>query len=232
MSQIYHNNAATNEKVRKEIRSSSSSINELTNKYSISPDTVIKWKSRDSFKDKSSKPNKIEYALNEIEESVIISLRKTAWMPVSAILEIVEPQNDNYNDSNIYRTFCRNNINTIPEKKKDEAKKFKEYKPGFIHIDVTYLPKIKGEKKYLFVAIDRVTRIIYYKIYPNKDSICSNKFLEECKNFFLMVITHILTDNGGEFINNKFKENCKNSDIKARNTKPYTLKTNGMVESS
>jgi hypothetical protein len=39
------------------------------------------------------------------------------------------------------------------------VKAFKAYEPGFVHIDVKYLPAIDGEpRRYLFVAIDRATR--------------------------------------------------------------------------
>jgi hypothetical protein len=31
------------------------------------------------------------------------------------------------------------------EEKKEQAKKFKEYEPGYLHIDVTYLPKLEGK---------------------------------------------------------------------------------------
>ena len=37
---------------------------------------------------------------------------------------------------------------------------FKDYEPGFIHIDIKYLPQMPDEssRRYLFVAIDRATR--------------------------------------------------------------------------
>ena len=41
-------------------------------------------------------------------------------------------------------------------------------------------------------------------VYPNKNAKCSNEFLKECKLFFSMIISHILTDNGGEFKNKEF----------------------------
>jgi transposase-like protein len=46
--------------------------------------------------------------------------------------------------------------------KKQQASTFKEYEPGYLHIDVTYLPKPAGKKQYLFVAIDRATRVLYF----------------------------------------------------------------------
>ena len=45
-----------------------------------------------------------------------------------------------------------------------------------------------------------------------------------------MLISHILTDNGGEFKNKEFEDNCRKDNIEFRNTKPYKPKTNGMVE--
>lgn len=230
MSQIYHNNAVTNYNIRNEIRLSNKSIEDLSYKYGISRKTVSKWRGRNFIEDKSSRPDNINYKLSYLEKEIAISIRKLTWLALDEIADLLIVSNNNYNRSNIYRTFKSVGINTLPEEKKDEAKKFKEYKPGFLHIDVTYLPKLEGSKKYLFVAIDRATRLLFYKIYDNKNAFCSNKFFKECQKFFPVIISHILTDNGGEFINYKFKENCKENKIDFRNTKPNTPKTNGMVE--
>jgi hypothetical protein len=45
-------------------------------------------------------------------------------------------------------------------------KTFKDYEPGFLHIDIKYLPQMPDETKrrYLFVAIDRATRWVYFRI--------------------------------------------------------------------
>ena len=95
-----------------------------------------------------------------------------------------------------------------------------------MHIDVTYLPKLDTQKYYLFVAIDRATRLLYYKVYENKSSDNAVSFLKECKEYFPFYITHILTDNGGEFTdrfvskdkkvsnNHKFDKECNKDNIK------------------
>lgn len=59
-------------------------------------------------------------------------------------------------------------INTKPRAERDKAKKFKEYDHGYIHVDVTYSPKINGVKHYLFVAIERDKRFLHYKIDDSK----------------------------------------------------------------
>jgi hypothetical protein len=52
-------------------------------------------------------------------------------------------------------------MSKIPQAKRAETKKLKEVQPGFLHMDVTYPPKINEIKYYLFVAIDRTTRLMY-----------------------------------------------------------------------
>jgi len=44
--------------------------------------------------------------------------------------------------------------------KKPTRKKFKDYEPGFVHVDVKYLPRMPDEtyRKYLFAVIDRAIR--------------------------------------------------------------------------
>jgi transposase-like protein len=87
----------------------------------------------------------------------------------------------------------------VPQEKKQQTSTFKEYEPGYLHIDVTYLPKLAGKKQYLFVAIDRATRVLYFEIYENKTAINAVEFLNNCKVFYSFTITHIITDNGLEF---------------------------------
>ena len=133
-------------------------------------------------------------------------------------------------------------INRVPEEKKEKAKRFKEYEPGYLHIDVTYLPKLDGIKYYLFVAIDRATRLMYFKVYENKTAANAVCFLDECKSYFPFYISHVLTDNGAEFTDrftskknkpsggHQFDLVCGKDEIEHRLTAPYTPKTNGMVE--
>ena len=177
-----------------------------------------------------------------MEKEIIRVVRTLTWMELDDLTDTVVDIIPNANRSNVYRTLKSFNINKVPQEQKAKAKKFKEYEPGFIHIDVTYLPKIDGQKYYLFVAIDRATRPLYYKVYKNKSSNNAVEFLKECKEFYPFYITHILTDNGLEFTdkwargkgvasgNHKFDVKCKEDGIKHRLTAPYTPQTNGMVE--
>jgi len=244
MKQTYHANATTNVRLRNTINKSTLTNLQLSEQYGVSQNTVSKWKNREKFEDNSSRPKTIYYALSELEMLIAVELRLMTWWALDEITEAINPENPEKIRSAVYRTFVREGINTLPEKEKEKAKKFKEYDPGYLHIDVTYLPKINGIKYYLFVAIDRATRTLYYKIYDAKTSANAESFMNECLAFFPFGITHVLTDNGLEFTNRLLKNKkgaycakpskldviCKENNIDHRCTKPFTPKTNGMVE--
>jgi len=85
-------------------------------------------------------PVLIIYALSKLEQG-FVSIRKTTWLPLDEVWEMLLSVNPNITRCSISRTFCRNEINREPQEEKEKAKKFKEYEQGFLHIDVTYLPK-------------------------------------------------------------------------------------------
>ena len=85
--------------------------------------------------------------------------------------------------SSVYRTFKNEQISKVPQEKRDITKKFKEYEPGYLHIDVTYLPKFNGKSYDLFVAIDRCTRAMIYWVYENKTAINTIDFMNRRLDF-------------------------------------------------
>jgi hypothetical protein len=195
MPQGYHTNAKTNMHSREIIQQSSLSNTELSGRFEINKKTVSKWKNRDHLVDKSSRPHTIKRSLTDLEREVIRVVRTLTWIELDDLVDSVLPSIPKANRSNIYRTLRAFDINRVPEEKKEQAKKFKEYEPGYLHIDVTYLPKLEGIKYYLYVAIDRATRLMYFKVYKNKTARNAVDFLNQCKSYFPFYISHVLTDN-------------------------------------
>jgi transposase-like protein len=68
----------------------------------------------------------------------------------------------------------------LPKEAKAPRKAFKTYEPGFLHMDVKYLPQMEDEKKrrYLFVAIDRATRWVYLEVKEDKTAKSASAFLK------------------------------------------------------
>ena len=244
MKQEYHSNAVTNLHIRTQIKESNLTNVELALKYNTSVATISKWKNREVLSDKSSRPYNIAYTLSSLEQSLVNSIRRTSWLPLDEVWEILIGINPEISRISVYRELRRNKLNKVPQKEREKAKKFKEYEPGYLHIDVTYLPKFNGTKYYLFVAIDRATRTLYYEVYAAKTNENAENFMNKCLNFFPFGITHVLTDNGLEFTNRLIKSKkgnfcqkpskldivCDENNIDHRLTKPNTPKTNGMVE--
>jgi len=242
MAQNYHSNAKTNQHSREMIQQSQLSRSKLAGQYGVHVNTIAKWQMRDFTEDKSTRPHTIHYTLTPIEKEVIAVVRKLTWMPLDELVDAVSSSIPSANRSNVYRALCAQGINTVPKEERAKAKHFKEYEPGFLHMDVTYLPKLEGKKRYLFVAIDRATRLLYYKVYDRKTAANAAAFLRECIAWFPFYVQYILTDNGLEFTdrfvrsrkkvggNHLFDQACLEEKIEHRLTAPATPKTNGMVE--
>lgn len=244
MQQIYHSNATTNINIRQQIQTSAKTNTDLAIQFNTSQQTVSKWRNRAVVRDVSSRPQNITYALTDLEKALIKGLRTSTWLTLDEVWETLLVENPTITRSSVYRRFVADNINQVPQDKKDKAKKFKEYEPGYLHIDVTYLPKFEGRSNYLFVAIDRCTRAMYYWVYEHKTAENTEDFMDRCLAFFPFYITHILTDNGLEFTNrllvsktgnkctkpSKMDVKCDENNILHRLTAPFTPKTNGMVE--
>ena len=244
MQQVYHANASTNLNIRTQIQNNLSSNSILASQFGVSEQTISKWKNRNFVQDASCKPLKIEYALTDLEKELVISLRKSSWMALDEVWEMLLEKNSKISRSSVYRTLVAEQINKVPREQREKANKFKEYEPGFLHIDVTYLPKFNKKPHYLFVAIDRCTRAMIYWVYEHKTAENTENFMDKCLMFFPFDITHILTDNGLEFTNrllvskkgdkctklSKMDVKCLEKNIEHRLTAPFTPKTNGMVE--
>ena len=244
MQQVYHANASTNLNIRTQIQNNLRSNSVLASQFGVSQQTISKWKNRNFIQDASCKPLKIEYALSDLEKELVISLRKSSWMALDEVWEILLEKNPKISRSSVYRTLVTEQINKVPREQREKANKFKEYEPGFLHIDVTYLPKFDKKPHYLFVAIDRCTRAMIYWVYEHKTGENTENFMDKCLTFFPFDITHILTDNGLEFTNrllvskkgdkctklSKMDLKCLENNIEHRLTAPFTPKTNGMVE--
>ena len=249
-----HSNATTNKKQRERIRFSQKSCRALAKEMAVSPTTAHRWKQRDTPEDKSCRPDSIEYAFDPSEQALILSLRQKG-LPLDDLVDLVQQPLPEATRSSVYRLLKRNGVSRLSKKgeqetgqtetgQTDKHGQFKDYGPGFLHIDCFSLPKLEGKKRYCFVAIDRATRLSFLWVYEHKDKKAATDFLRQCLAFFPFQISKILTDNGREFTlkgfknrygtkvkdDHDFEQVCQEQEIEHRTTLPYTPKTNGMVE--
>ena len=80
-------------------------------------------------------------------------------------------------------------------------KPFKDYDPGFIHVDIKFLPQMPDEeqRRYLYVAIDRATRWVYLEVLPSQSAKDAERFMKHVIDKAPFKIQKVLTDNGKSF---------------------------------
>jgi len=113
----------TNIHIRRQIKESSLANFQLAQTFHTSPTAISKWKNRETCEDGDSRPHKIIYALNEMEESLVVSIRKTTWLPLDEVWEMLFVYNPQITRSSVYRTFCRNHVNQVPLAGKGKSQK-------------------------------------------------------------------------------------------------------------
>ena len=253
---IIHPEARTTAKIRAEIKASTDvSQQVLAKKYNVSRQTIKKWQTRDKQTDKSHCPDHLQTTLTSLQEDIVVMLRQTLFLPLDDLLVITrEFINEKATRSGLHRTLVRHDLSNLNKMRqalevasgeKTPKKSFKDYEPGFIHIDIKYLPKMPDEdrRSYLFVAIDRATRWVHLAVFPDKTAKSAQYFLANVVAKTPFYIKKLLTDNGKEFTdryipngereptgNHVFDQMCTKHEIEHRLTKPAHPQTNGMVE--
>ncbi len=182
---------------------------------------------------------------------MVCELRRTLLLSLDDLLVVVRRLIDEkMTRSSLDRLLRRYGISRLSElvpedPQKPAHKRFKDYEAGFIHVDVKYLPQMpdESERKYLFAAIDRATRWVFFEVRDNKDAANAVEFVEALREAVPFQIRTILTDNGKEFTDrfcatgernptgkHPLDQLCTKEGIDHRLIRPFTPKTNGMVE--
>lgn len=243
----YHLNAATNLKQRQAMFDSSQTASDLALTYHVSVPTAAKWKKRPDSQDRPSIPHTIHYAVDPSFWRLIAKVRKRCLFTLDDLVLALSPYVDRLNRDNCFRILKKYRLNQMTVKETKERKRFATYKPGFLHIDVFYLPKfeVDGKKKrrYCFLAIDRATRLLFLSVYDKKDHEAAADFALRCLSFFPFRIHRVLTDNGREFTLKSAKNRwgkvkvpsffdviLEAAGVKHKTTKVKHPWTNGMAE--
>jgi transposase InsO family protein len=137
----------------------------------------------------------------------------------------------------VYRILKAEGLGRLPpaDRARRSHSRFKDYDLGFVHVDVKHLPKLRtadgqSRKRYLYVAIDRASRFVHLAVKDDETERSAVAFLTEAIRAFPFQVTHVLTDRGSCFTADGFEAACQKLGVEHRKTRPYTPRTNGMVE--
>src|SRR5918998_706259 len=234
-----HPNARTTPAVRAEIARSGEPSGVLARRYGVSPETIRKWRQRGpaACRDRSSRPHRLPWKASEEERAVVRALRRATGFPLDDLTFVVAHFLPHLNRDNLHRILKAAGLSRRPGPATPErtAAKFKEHELGFVHLDVKHLPKLRvgdgaWRKRYLFVAIDRRSRFVHLAVKDEETEASARAFLREALAAFPFRVTRVLADRGSCFTAEGFERACRELGVEHRKTRPYTPRTNGMVE--
>ena len=234
-----HPNARTTPAVRAEIASSAEPTGILARRFGVSTETVRKWRQRgpDACQDRSARPHTLPWKASEEERAIVCALRRATGFPLDDLTFVVTHFLPHLNRDAVYRILKAEGLNRLPPS--DQARqphgRFKAYELGFVHLDVKQLPKLRDKdgvtrKRYLSVAIDRCSQWVHLAVKDDETTASAVAFLEEALAALPFPVTHVLTDRGSCFTADAFEHACQRHGVTHRKTRPYTPRTNGMVE--
>jgi transposase InsO family protein len=249
-----HPQARTTPRVRAEIRASTESTVQLARRYDTPEPTVPKRQPRGRVHGRSHRPHKLSTMLSAAQEAIVIELRRLLLLPPDDLLVITrEFICAHASRSGLDRCLRRHGLNDLRQLQAAangappptiKPKTFKDYEPGFVHVDIKYLPRMpdESERRYLYVAIDRASRWGFVHIYPDMETGSSVDFLGRLHKAAPMRIAKVLTDNSVCFTDrfqrksrtpsgkHLFDVLCQSLSIEHRLSPARHPQTNGMVE--
>ncbi len=241
-----HKNVTTTSAIRAAIQSSSGSGYALSRQTNLSRDTTRKWRRREMVLDGSRNAHRRQTTLNAGQEELGVHLRTALRLPLDDLLavicEFIEPSMSRSALDLRLRGF-----NRLPgtEPSTTPTQPLKAYGPGYVHVDVQYLPQKADEdaRRYRFAAIDRVTRWVFVVIKSHRTAPAARSFLNALAKAAPFKIRTLLADSGTEFTDRlfggrarmpsgelEFDRLCQALGIEHRLSKPEHPQTNGMVE--
>ncbi len=241
MGQILHGSARTTAAVRAAIQRSQESLQTLAKRHGIDPKTVAKWRKRPTTTDAAMGPKPVSTVLTAVEEAVAVAFRQQTLLPLDDCLYALQATIPHLSRSALHRCFQRHGISRLPVGEDGQSppkKKFKDYPIGYLHVDFAEVHTEEG-RVYLFVAIDRTSKVAFAELHPRATKMLAAEFLRRVLAALPYKVHKVLTDNGTQFGNmphqiyawrHIFDRVCDEHGIEHRFTKPAHPWTNGQVE--
>ena len=242
MGNVLHGSARATPAVRRAIQTSTESLVKLAARYGLNPKTIAKWRSRTSVQDTPMGPkNPVSTVLTPLEEAAAVAFRYKTLLPLDDCLYALQETIPSLSRSSLHRLFQRHGISQLPVEEAPEGRQkklFKDYPIGYFHVDFAEVRTEEG-KHYLFVAIDRTSKLAMAELQPEATVARATDFWRRVIAATPYKINKVLTDNGVQFARlphhskaepHLFTALCLANGIEHRHTKVAHPWTNGQVE--
>lgn len=182
----------------------------------------------------------VSTVLTSHQKAIVVAFRQQTLLSLDDCLYALQTTIPHLSRSSLHRCFQRHGISRLPlpDTKQTQKKKFKDYSIGYLRIDFAEV-YIQQGKSYLFVAVDRTSKVAFAELHPRATKLIAADFLRRVLAYFSYKIYKILTDIGVQFGNLTHQPNashhifdrvCLEHGIEHRFTKPAHPWTNGQVE--
>ena len=178
--------------------------------------------------------------LSPIEEAAIAALSVQARLPLDDFYIALKDVIPQLTRSSLHCCLQRHGISRLSKADREKPMKFKDYEIGYFHIDIAEL-RYEGGKGFLFVAVDRTSKLDLVRIYRKATKLAAAAFLKVLVTTVPHRIHTILTGNGVQVVDGYqgvsqtwtghiFGRTCQSNGIEHRLTKPYHPWTSGQAE--
>lgn len=202
MEHVLHGSARTTPAIRRAIQASTESLAKLAARYALNPKTVAKWRGRTTSQDAPMGPREpVSTVLTPLEEAAAVALRQRTLLPLDDCLYTLQEAIPHLTRSSLHRLFVRHGISCLPVEEPpagSEKKGFKAYAIGYFHVDFAEL-RLQDGKYYLFVAIDRTSKLTFAELHPEATAERAADFWQRVVEAVPYRIHTVLTDNGVQF---------------------------------
>lgn len=145
-----HKNARTTPAVREQIAASHEPVSLRAQRFGVTPATVYKWKQRLHAQDRSHTAHRLQTTFTPAQEVIVVYLRRTLLLPLDDLLAVTrEFLCPEVLRSGLDRCLHRHGAGNLqalkPVVPPAPIKVFKRYEPGYLHMDIKYLPQMADE---------------------------------------------------------------------------------------
>ena len=241
MGKIPHGCARTTPATRLLIQQGTESLQKLATRFGVDPKTVATWRGHTTTEEAVRGPKPASTVLTPVEEAAIVLFRQQTLLPFDDCLYALQEAIPNLSRSALHRCLQRHGISRLPPGEAGAQPKkapFKDYPLGYLHRDFAEVQTAEG-KRYLFVAIDRTSKLAFAELHPQTTQAIAVDFLRRVLKPLPYKVHKLLEDNSVQFRNlphylhadrHPVGQLCDAWGIEQRFTKPTHPWTNGQVE--
>ncbi|WP_226163368.1 IS481 family transposase [Hymenobacter terricola] len=241
MGPVLHGRARTTAAVRRAIQHRPESRQGLATRYSIHPKTVAKWRKRPTTADARMGPAPASTVLTPEQQAIALAFRRHTLLALDDCLQARQATIPRLSRPALHRCFQRHGIRRLPLNEDGQSppkKKFKDCPIGCLHVDFAEVQTEEG-KQYLFVALDRTSKVAFAELHPRAKRGVAAGFLRRGLDKLPYKVPTVLTDNGVQFTpqphqflpgGHRFDRICREYGVEPRLTTPAHPWTKGQVE--